>query len=338
MADKSLDASRPPRVFISYTHESEAHKKWTLRLATDLRANGIDAVLDQWDCQLGTNLPIFMERGVRDSDRVLLVCTPIYAKKANEGDGGVGYERLVVTAAIAQNIKTEKFICVIRTGAASDSLPTFAGGRLYVDFRDDSEYRVRLEDLLRDILGVPVSAKPPIGPNPFTGVSSAVRASDAPATPDSVPRPPIGPNPFGDAIPVERVVVKIVERQLRRRSPETRASITHDFEVGTRHGVITVDLYEDSTVSDVTIRMIKSDPTITGFMDCFGRLLTIALQYGASVDMLVREFEHVTFPPSGATKHEDIPTAKSLVDYVMRWIGMQFIAGYRAANAPRKTL
>jgi len=104
------------RVFVSYTHENRDHKRWVLQLATDLCGNGIDVLLDQWELSFGDDVTLFMERGIRNADRVLLVCTPTYARKANEGQGGVGYERLVVTGEIATKIDTNKFICVLRSG------------------------------------------------------------------------------------------------------------------------------------------------------------------------------------------------------------------------------
>jgi hypothetical protein len=170
--------SAPPRVFVSYTHESPDHKRWVAQLATDLRARGCDAILDQWDLQLGDDATLFMEKGIRGADRVLLVCTPTYARKANEGEGGVGYERLVVTGELAAQIDTNKFICALRAGTKEDSIPAFAQTRIFVDFTDESAYSVSLEQLLRDIHNAPVLAKPPIGANPFkAGDSVAITAT-----------------------------------------------------------------------------------------------------------------------------------------------------------------
>ena len=81
-----------PKIFISYSHDSEEHKEWVYRLATDLMGKGIDTVLDQWDLDLGANLSKFMENGLQESDRVLAVCTDKYIEKSNDGVGGVGYE------------------------------------------------------------------------------------------------------------------------------------------------------------------------------------------------------------------------------------------------------
>ncbi len=159
----------PPRVFISYTHETPDHKRWVAALGTDLRKNGVDATLDQWDLALGGDATLFMEKGIREADRVLLICTPTYARKANEGQGGVGYERMVVTGELAQKLDTTKFVCVLRAGSKEESVPAFAKTRIYIDFCDDAEYEVRLEDLLRDIHKAPLNPRPPVGANPFLG-------------------------------------------------------------------------------------------------------------------------------------------------------------------------
>jgi hypothetical protein len=162
----------PPIVFISYSHDSEAHKAWVLKLATALRANGVDAILDIWDLKPGQDTAAFMADGISRADRVILICSAPYVLKAEKGTGGVGYERLIVTAEIVQKIDTKKFIPVIRDNA-SGSLPNFLGPRLFVDLTDDGAYDTKLEELLREILGVPANAKPPIGNNPFSGTAKA---------------------------------------------------------------------------------------------------------------------------------------------------------------------
>jgi hypothetical protein len=84
-----------PKVFISYSHDSQPHKDWVRDLATVLRANGIDVVLDQWDLSPGQDIAAFMAGGIQTADRVLLICTEQYVSKAEAGSGGVGYERLI---------------------------------------------------------------------------------------------------------------------------------------------------------------------------------------------------------------------------------------------------
>ena len=172
-----------PIVFISYSHDSTEHKAWVLRLATDLRNSGVDATLDQWDLALGQDTAAFMHRGITESSRVILVCTDAYVRKAEAGSGGVGYERLIVTAELVQNIDTKKFIPVVRNNPAANKVPIFLGPRLYIDFSNDGEYPAKLEQLLREILGVPSAVKPPLGPNPFSGSApSATTARTAGST------------------------------------------------------------------------------------------------------------------------------------------------------------
>lgn len=179
MSDSPTKEDRPPpgneasRVFVSYAHESPEHKNWVQTLATDLRRNGVDALLDIWKVRIGGDFTLFMEE-IRTCDRVLLICTPAYARKANEGEGGVGYERSVITGELAKTIATAKFICVLRDGAPDESVPTFARSRRYIDFRNDEEYEVRVDELVRDLHNAPVDPEPLLGRNPF-----AVSASPA---------------------------------------------------------------------------------------------------------------------------------------------------------------
>jgi TIR domain len=163
----------PVRVFVSYSHDSKSHKDWVLKLATDLRAASIDAALDQWDLAPGQDTSMFMQRGISESDRVVLVCTESYVKKAEGGSGGVGYERLILTAELVQNIDTKKFIPIVRNNGLKDKVPNFLGPRLYIDFSDDAQYTAKLEELLRELLGAPATVKPPLGPNPFSGSAPA---------------------------------------------------------------------------------------------------------------------------------------------------------------------
>ena len=115
-----IHAAAPPKVFVSYSHDSPEHKQWVLRLASKLRENGVDAVLDQWDCVPPMDVTRFMEDNLRDSKQVIIVCTELYIKKANLKSGGVGYERMIITAELARNLDTKKFIPIFarRTGAA----------------------------------------------------------------------------------------------------------------------------------------------------------------------------------------------------------------------------
>ena len=99
-----------PKVFISYSHDSPEHKRWVLELGTKLVQNGVDVVLDRWDLTPGDNFTQFMEVGVRDLDWVLVICTDNYVRKANNREGGVGYEVQIVTAQLVENLGIDKFI------------------------------------------------------------------------------------------------------------------------------------------------------------------------------------------------------------------------------------
>ncbi|MGC4032258.1 MAG: hypothetical protein QM754_11105 [Tepidisphaeraceae bacterium] len=135
---------------------------------------------------------------------------------------------------------------------------------------------------------------------------------------------------------VERVVERVVERPLRRRLPDTRNAVTHKFDVAGHEGYITVGLYEDGTPGEMFITMAKEGSTIGGLMDTVATLVSVALQYGVPTESLLRKFEHTRFEPNGMTRNPEIPMAKSLTDYIFRWMGMEFVPGYRAANAPQR--
>lgn len=160
---------KPPSVFISYSHDSKDHKAWVLRLAIDLRERGVDAALDQWELVPGQDVATFMQKGILEADRVLLVCSGAYVSKAEAGTGGVGFERLIVTGEVVQNIDTRKFIPLVRDNPTEPRVPRFLGPRLYIDFTDDAAYEAKRDELLRELLGAPLVVKPPLGTNPFSG-------------------------------------------------------------------------------------------------------------------------------------------------------------------------
>ena len=111
----------------------------------------------------------------------------------------------------------------------------------------------------------------------------------------------------------------------RRRLPDTRQSITHKFEVAGHEGYLNVGLYPDGAPGEVFITMAKEGSTVGGLMDSFGTAVSICLQYGVPVEALNRKFMHARFEPSGFTKNPDIPIAKSLVDYIFRWLQLTFV-------------
>jgi len=121
---------------------------------------------------------------------------------------------------------------------------------------------------------------------------------------------------------------------LRRRLPETREAKTHKFEIAGHEGYITVGLFHDGKPGELFVTMAKEGSTIGGLMDSIGALTSMALQYGVPLESLVRKFAHQRFEPSGFTKHPDIRNASSIIDYVFRWMALEFIPGYREATSP----
>ena len=169
-----------PKVFISYSHDSPEHKQWVSELAAQLRRNGIDAILDQWDLGLGDDVTRFMERGIVDADRVLVICTDKYVSKANADEGGVGYERMIVNSELVQNLGTDKFIPIIRQASGKEKTPTFLGTRVYADFRNDNQFDAECEKLIRELHEMPIIEKPPLGKSPFPSVELDTQLVDIP--------------------------------------------------------------------------------------------------------------------------------------------------------------
>jgi ribonucleoside-diphosphate reductase alpha chain len=119
----------------------------------------------------------------------------------------------------------------------------------------------------------------------------------------------------------------------RRRLPDERQSITHKFDIAGHEGYITVGLYEEGQPGELFLTMAKEGSTISGFADAFAQAISYALQYGVPLQDLVDKFSHVRFEPAGMTKNPDIRFAKSIVDYIFRWLAAKFLspeAQYRA--------
>ncbi|MGH8009397.1 MAG: vitamin B12-dependent ribonucleotide reductase, partial [Candidatus Binatia bacterium] len=113
---------------------------------------------------------------------------------------------------------------------------------------------------------------------------------------------------------------------LRRHLPMDRQAICHKFEIAGHEGYIHVGFYEDGTAGEIFIKMAKEGSTISGLMDTLATLTSLALQYGVPLEALVSKFGHVRFEPSGFTKNPDIPYAKSLTDYIFRFLGSRFLS------------
>jgi len=124
------------------------------------------------------------------------------------------------------------------------------------------------------------------------------------------------------------------ETRTRRNMPDTRMSLTHKFEIAGHEGYITAGLYDNGQPGEVFVQMSKEGSTIGGLMDTVATLTSMALQYGVPLEQLVNKFAYARFEPSGYTKNSDIRTAFSITDYVFRWLGCEFIKGYREATSP----
>ena len=156
-----------PTVFVSYSHDGEEHSDWVLQLASRLRSNGVDVILDRWDLSLGQDLATFVEKGLTSSHRVLCICSQEYVDKANAGSGGVGYEKQIITAKLFADLHQKWVIPVIRNNPLPRKLPNFLASRRYTDFEEDRLYESKYEELLRALLDEPVLPVPPLGKNPF---------------------------------------------------------------------------------------------------------------------------------------------------------------------------
>jgi TIR domain len=159
-------ADGAPSAFISYSWDSDDHKHWVRQLAEKLRAQGVNVILDQWHLKIGGDRTNFMESSIKTSDFVVIVCTPVYAKKANSRGGGVGYEAMVITSQLAQDILQLKFIPVLRSGEWTDSaVPVWLGSKIGVDLRGDPYNQKEYDFLLRTLHNAHDPA-PPIGQRP----------------------------------------------------------------------------------------------------------------------------------------------------------------------------
>jgi ribonucleoside-diphosphate reductase alpha chain len=132
-------------------------------------------------------------------------------------------------------------------------------------------------------------------------------------------------------------------RPARRKLPDTRRSITHKFSIAGHEGYITVGMYDDGKPGEIFLVMAKEGSTISGLMDAFATSISMSLQYGVPLETLVEKFSHVRFEPSGFTKNPEIPYAKSITDYIFRWLASKFLSaehqeavGVQTAAGPEK--
>jgi ribonucleoside-diphosphate reductase alpha chain len=136
-------------------------------------------------------------------------------------------------------------------------------------------------------------------------------------------------NTSKDKTPAEtaqQAAAQLVTRPVRRKLPDERKAITHKFDIQGHEGYITVGLFEDGVPGEIFLVMAKEGSTISGFADAFAQAISYALQYGVPLQALVDKFSHVRFEPSGMTRNPEIRFAKSIVDYIFRWLATKFLS------------
>jgi len=153
------------------------------------------------------------------------------------------------------------------------------------------------------------------------------RTSETSATADSDAQASAGAKEVTAVAPAPVAQVAAAPGANRRRLPAERQAITHKFEVAGHEGYITVGLYENGQPGEIFLKMAKEGSTVSGLMDSFATAISLSLQYGVPLRDLVHKFSHVRFEPSGFTGNPEIPIAKSIVDYIARWLGSKFLDG-----------
>lgn len=159
-----------PKAFVSYSWSSPDHEQWVIALATQLRENGVDVILDKWDLKEGHDAIAFMEKMVTDPDikKVIVVLDKTYADKADGRKGGVGTETQIVSAEVYKKADQNKFVGVIseRNELGQPYLPAYYKSRIYIDLSDPDSYGSNFDRLLRWIFDKPLHVKPTIGQEP----------------------------------------------------------------------------------------------------------------------------------------------------------------------------
>ena len=165
-----------PVVFISYSWDSEEHKKWVLDLSADLREKfRVYTLLDQYN-RGGQDLITFMKKGLEKADRVLIIGTPKYKEKIEKLSGGAKFEDQVITIELYQSMDSSKFIPVLREGSFLESFDNLIQLRTGYDMSDDAQYEKKLQELASDLWGVPINVAPALGPKPnFTPATQVLQ-------------------------------------------------------------------------------------------------------------------------------------------------------------------
>lgn len=194
--------------FISYSWDDDSHCEWVRKLATRLRADGVDVSIDRWAAVPGDQLPAFMERAIRENQFVVIVCTPRYKRRSDAREGGVGYEGDIMTAETMTSQNQRKFIPVLRSGDWKQAAPSWLLGKYYINLTGDPYSERDYEDLVRTLLGIRETA-PPIG-KPMATIAQA----------NQVRETPLGNNKSeNDDIKITRVIVEDITQPRNDGTP-----------------------------------------------------------------------------------------------------------------------
>jgi hypothetical protein len=189
-----------PSAFVSYSWDNEDHKRWVLDLASRLRGDGVETILDQWHTIPGDQLPAFMEKAVRGSDHVLIICTPRYRERSDRREGGVGYEGDIITGEVLTTRNERKFIPILRRGDWTDAAPSWLVGKYYIDLKSTPCSENQYQDLLSTLLGTR-----PMAPPARVARSTNVTERPTPGPPTSVS--PANTHPGFEPIRIDGVIV-----------------------------------------------------------------------------------------------------------------------------------
>ena len=199
-------AKQNPTAFVSYSWDNDEHKSWVGDLAQRLRSDGVDVKLDQWETAPGDQLTEFMERGIRDHDFVVIICTPKYRERSDSRAGGVGYEGDIITAEMLTQRDQRKFIPVWRSGRWEEAAPSWLVGKYHIDLSNEPYDEAAYNNLLMTLRGERPKA-PPVGKrSTIEALPDAVEALSGAGTRKRITR-----NGFEDIHIIEVIAKEVTE-------------------------------------------------------------------------------------------------------------------------------
>ena len=167
-AQENTETIESPTVFISYSLDNDEHNNLILNLSKRLFDNGVQVILDRYELKPGSNMMHFMEQSIPKADKVLIIFTPNYKRKAEGREGGVGFEYSILNTELYKQIaNNEKYIPILKSGSFDESIPNFIQQFIAVDMTNEIQFEPKLNDLLLAIYNKPLIEKPKLGESPF---------------------------------------------------------------------------------------------------------------------------------------------------------------------------